>query len=72
MTDEPRNDLDPFAVDPPPCTYAAEGKCPLVKEDARGPGHISLITLGSCAECPGHGEFDLFGGPHFPANPPRR
>ncbi len=65
MSNKPKHDLDPFAADPLPCPYAAEGKCPLVKEDPRGMGHLSMITLGQYAECPGHNAFDMWGGPHF-------
>ena len=46
MFDKLPSSVDPFASNPPPCPYAAEGKCPLVKEDSRGLGHMSMITLG--------------------------
>jgi hypothetical protein len=65
MFDKPPSNVDPFASNPPPCPYAAEGNCPLVKENSRGPGHMSMITLGRCGECPGHNEFDTWGDVHF-------
>jgi hypothetical protein len=61
--------FDLFSSDAPPCPYATEEKCPLAHEAARGIGHLSLITLGTCAECPGHDEQYLFGGPHAGGRP---
>jgi hypothetical protein len=72
MNRERKGEVDPFTLDPPPCPYAAEGKCPLAKEAARGLGHISLINLGDCGECPGHNAFDLWGGPYFAGRPVSR
>ncbi len=69
MDGKPKNDLDPFASDPPPYPYAAKGKCPILKERFRGLGHLSMITLGQCAECPGCNEFDVWGSPHFEGLP---
>jgi hypothetical protein len=60
---------DLFAPDAPPCPCAAEGRCSLVIHDRRGPEIASLITLGSCAGCPGHNQMDLFGGPHAGERP---
>jgi hypothetical protein len=67
VTPRSNRDVDPFASNTPPCPYAAEGNCPLIKdhEHPRGAGHMSMITLGQCGECPGHSEFDMWGGPHF-------
>ena len=68
MFEKVATSVDPFSSNPPPCPHAAEGNCPLVKEDPRGLGHMSMITLGQCGECPGFNEFDKWGDHHFGGN----